>query len=41
MTRLCTNAQHVYRLLNLKYYGQCTSIPGTLAITEETIICLL
>ena len=38
MTRLRANAQHVHGSLALEYYRQRTSIPGTLAITEGTII---
>ena len=38
MTRLRANAQHVHGSLALEYYRQRTTIPGTLAISEGTII---
>ena len=38
MTRFRADAQHVHGPLALEYYKQRTSVPGTLAITEGTII---
>jgi hypothetical protein len=38
MTRFRADAQHVQGPLALEYYKQRTSVPGTLAITEGTII---
>jgi NADPH2 dehydrogenase len=38
MTRLRANAQHVHGPLAVEYYKQRTSVPGTLAISEGTII---
>ena len=38
MTRLRANAQHVHGSLALEYYRQRTTVPGTLAISEGTII---
>ncbi|KAH9986965.1 FMN-linked oxidoreductase [Russula vinacea] len=38
MTRLRANAQHVNGPLDVEYYKQRTSVPGTLAITGGTII---
>lgn len=38
MSRFRANAQHVQGPLAVEYYKQRTSVPGTLAITEGTII---
>ena len=38
MARFRADAQHVHGPLALEYYKQRTSVPGTLAITEGTII---
>ena len=38
MTRRRANAQHAHGPLALEYYRQRTTIPGTLAISEGTII---
>ena len=38
MTRRRANAQHVTGPLDVEYYKQRTSVPGTLAITGGTII---
>jgi NADPH2 dehydrogenase len=38
MTRFRADAQHVHGPLGLEYYKQRTSVPGTLAITEATVI---
>jgi len=38
MTRCRANAQHVHGPLAVEYYKQRTSVPGTLAITEATLI---
>ena len=38
MARFRADAQHVHGPLALEYYKQRTSVPGTLAVTEGTII---
>src|ERR1700761_1349119 len=38
--RARANERHVHGALALEYYKQRTSIPGTLAITEATLIAL-
>lgn len=38
MTRARADAQHVHGALGVDYYKQRTSVPGTLAITEATLI---
>ena len=38
MARFRADAQHVHGPLAFDYYKQRTSVPGTLAITEGTII---
>jgi NADPH2 dehydrogenase len=38
MTRFRADAQHVHGPLGLEYYKQRTSVPGTLVITEATVI---
>jgi NADPH2 dehydrogenase len=38
MTRCRADAQHVPGALTREYYKQRTSVPGTLAITEATVI---
>ena len=40
MARFRADAQHVHGPLALEYYKQRTSVPGTLAITEGTIIAV-
>jgi NADPH2 dehydrogenase len=38
MTRNRADAQHVHSALGIEYYKQRTSVPGTLAIAEATLI---